>query len=326
MRSTLLKLFSVFAILPFLMVVDAHGAELTPDQTVRVVIYTPPGGPADVVLRLMGQRVTELGGPRLLVEAKTGGGGTVAAAAVKQATPDGRTLLLGDMAMFSVNPTMIDNLSYETKDFKPVTLIYSFSTVLAVPASSPAKTVAELIAMSKTTPGGLSYGTQGPGSLGHLLGAMLFQVTNVRENVPVHYRGATPAATDLAAGQIHLVLGSYPGLLPFVEKNSVRILAVASKSRMSAIPQVPTLAEVGVPGVDLDYWFGLLAPAGTPDAIIRELNEAFVTAAKTPSIVQRLDELALTAVSSTPGEFAALMQSDLSRLAPVVRSLGVKFN
>jgi tripartite-type tricarboxylate transporter receptor subunit TctC len=324
MRHIFLKSLLIAAAL--LGVNSSHAAQLTADQTIRVILYTPAGGPADVVLRLMGEKVTAAGGPKLLIEAKTGGAGAVAAAAVKTAPADGRTLLLGDMAMFSINPTMIPNLSYAPGDFKSVTLIYSFATVLGVPATSPAKNVKELIALAKSTPGGLSYGTQAPGSLGHLLGALLFQTAGVKDSVVVHYRGATPAATDLAAGQVNLVFGSYPGLLPFVEKNQVRMLAVASKNRLSAAPDLPTMGEAGYPAVAMDYWFALFAPAGTPDAIITELNEHFVAAAKTPDIVQRMNAMALDAAYSTPGELDALIKTDAAKLAPLVRSLDLKLN
>jgi tripartite-type tricarboxylate transporter receptor subunit TctC len=209
------------------------------------------------------------------------------------------------------------------KDFRPITLMWSFPQLLAVPLESPAKSVIDLVAFAKAKPGGLSFASQGTGSGGHLLGEMLKLRTGANM-VHIPYRGAAPAATDLAAGRVDFFFVSYSSLLPFLQGGKVRALAVTSPKRLPALPDAPTMAEAGFAGVVLDAWFGLVAPADTPDLVIGKLNAAFVQALRDPQIVKQMTDQGAEARATTPAEFAAFIASETERLGKLVRAVGAK--
>jgi tripartite-type tricarboxylate transporter receptor subunit TctC len=291
-----------------------------PAPQVRIVVSSSPGGNSDLTTRLIAKRVTDLGGPQVIIENRTGGSGVIAAVAVKQSAPDGTTLLLTDQGLFPINAVTKTDLPFDPiADFKPVTLLWSFPSVVAVPASLPAHSVAELVQLARTTPGGISYGSQGAQSGGHLLGVMFGRVTGA-PLVHVPYRGAAPAVTDLVAGRVSLMFVSYSSIKAHVESKAVRILAAASAKRIGALPDVPTLAELGYRDVELETWFGLVAPAGTPDAIVGSLNAQFVKAARTPDIVRQMEERGVDIRTTTPAEFTALIQRDITLLGPVLKA------
>jgi tripartite-type tricarboxylate transporter receptor subunit TctC len=300
-------------------------AELMPtSRPITVVIPFTPGASSDTFQRLVAKKVTENTGQNVLVESKPGGGGTVGAVAVKQAQPDGYTLFQANSGTHAANVTLYPNLPYNAvKDFAPITLMWSFPQLLVVPADSPAKTVAELAAYGKTKPGGLSYGSQGNGSGGHLLGAMFARHVGATM-VHVPYRGAGPAALDVATGRLDFLFISYASVLPHYQSGKVRVLAVSSAKRLVALPTVPTMAETGFPGFELDTWFGLLAPAGTPAPVIGKLHEAFVKAVHAPEVEKQMENQGAEAVTNTPQEFAAYMNADIKRFGDIVNSLGIK--
>ena len=202
--------------------------------------------------------------------------------------------------------------------------MWGFPQLLAVPADSPAKSVADLVALAKSKPGGLSFASQGTGAGGHLLGEMLKQRTGT-PMVHVPYRGAGPAAVDLAAGRVDFFFVAYASVVSFLQAGKVRVLAVTSPKRLPAQPNVPTMAEAGFPGIQLDAWFGLVAPAGTPDAVIGKLHGAFSQAVRDPDIVKTMiDQGAEATPSNTPAEFAAFIASETERFGKIVRAVGVK--
>ena len=260
----------------------------------------------------------------LVVESRPGGGGAIAAAAVKQAQPDGHTLFQANSATHAANAALYSTLPYDPiKDFKPITLMWSFPQLLAVPLDSPAKSVTDLVALAKSKPGGLSFASQGSGASGHLLGEML-KVRTGANMVHVPYRGAGPAALDLAAGRVDFFFVSYSSLLPFLQAGKVRVLAVTSPEPLPTLPGAPTMREAGFDGIALDAWFGLVAPAGTPDAVIVKLNSAFVTAIKHSEITRQIADQGAEPRASTPDEFAAFIASETERIGRIVRAVGAK--
>jgi tripartite-type tricarboxylate transporter receptor subunit TctC len=289
-----------------------------------MVIPFTPGASSDTFQRLIAKKVTEDTGQLIVVESRPGGGGAVGATAVKQAQPDGYTLFQANSGTHAANVTLYPSLPYDPiKDFAPITLMWSFPQLLVVPADGPVTSVAELAAYAKTKPGGLSYGSQGNGSGGHLLGAMLSRHVGA-PMVHVPYRGAGPAALDVATGRLDFLFVSYASVLPFYQSAKVRILAVSSAKRLTALPKVPTMAQTGFPGFEMDTWFGLLAPAGTPEPVIGKLNEAFVRAVHAPEVAQQMEDQGAEAVTDTPQQFAAFIASETKRFGTIVTSLGIK--
>jgi tripartite-type tricarboxylate transporter receptor subunit TctC len=299
-------------------------AELLSTRAINVVIPFTPGASSDTFQRLVAKRVTEDTGQTVIVESRPGGGGSVAAATVKRALPDGHTLFQANSGTHAANVTLYPSLPYDAvKDFTPITLMWSFPSLLVVPADSPAKSVADLAAYARTKPGGLSYGSQGNGSSGHLLGAMFARHVGV-PMVHVPYRGAGPAALDVATGRIDFVFISYASILPHYLSGKVRALAVTSRKRLTALPQIPTVAEVRYPDFELNTWFGLMAPAGTPEPVVGKLNTAFVHAVHAPEVVKQMIEQGAEPITDTPQEFAAYIDSEIKRLGGIVTTLGIK--
>jgi len=302
---------------------SAQGELLSP-RPISVIIPFTPGASADTLQRIVARKVTEDTGQVLVVESRPGGGGVIAAAAVKQAQPDGHTLLQANSATHAANVALYSNLPYDPiKDFKPITLMWSFPQLLTVPLDSPAKSVSELVALAKSKSGGLSFASQGSGTSGHLLGEML-RVRTGANMVHVPYRGAGPASLDLAAGRVDFFFGSYSSLLPVLQAGKVRVIAVTSPERLPALPQAPTMREAGFDGIALDAWFGLVAPAGTLEPVIAKLNSAFVSAIKHPDIVRQIAEQGAEPRAGTPEEFASFIASETERIGGIVRAVGVK--
>ena len=300
------------------------GAELLSNRPITVVIPFTPGASSDTFQRLVAKKVTESTGQTVLVESRPGGGGTIAAVSVKRALPDGHTLFQANSGTHGANVTLYPGLPYDAvKDFAPVTLMWSFPQLLVVPADSPVKSVAELAAYGKTKPGGLSYGSQGSGSSGHLFGALFAQKVGATM-VHVPYRGAGPAALDVATGRLDFLFVSYASVLPHLMSHKVRVIAVTAAKRLAVVPQAPTMVEAGYSGFDMETWFGLLAPAGTPDEVIGKLNAAFVAAVHAPEVAKQIVDQGAEPVTNTPQEYAALIDLEIKRQGALVTSLGIK--
>jgi tripartite-type tricarboxylate transporter receptor subunit TctC len=303
---------------------EPAAAQLLSGRPITVVIPFTPGASSDTFQRLVAKHVSEDTGQVIIVESRPGGGGTVGAVTVKQAQPDGHTLFQANSGTHAANVTLYPSLPYDAvKDFSPITLMWSFPQLLVVPADGPVKTVAELVAYGKTKPGGLSYGSQGNGSGGHLLGAM-FGLKTGATAVHVPYRGAGPASLDVATGRLDFLFVSYASVLPYYQAGKVRALAVSSAKRLTALPDVPTMAEAGFPGLEMETWFGLLAPAGTPEPVVAKLNAAFVKAVHAPEVVKQMVDQGAEAVTDTPQEYAAYIRSEIERFGAIVKTLGIK--
>jgi tripartite-type tricarboxylate transporter receptor subunit TctC len=290
---------------------------------INVVVAVAAGGSSDIGLRTIAAKVEQMGGPKIVVEARPGGGGVTATLGVKDAPPDGKTLLLASYATFVVNPAMGTTQYDPIADFQPITTLFSFPVMLAVPAAMEAKSVADIVALAKQKPGGLSYASQGVGTAGHLLGE-LFKKSTGAPLVHIPYKGAAPAVIDLVAGRVDMM---FVGVLPSKQHlavGSLRPLAVTSKTRMSEVPDAPTMAESGHPDVNTDFvWFGLVAPAKTPDSVVKSLHEMFAKAATSPDVKAKLDEQGISAESSTPAELAARIKADTAKFGPLVKASGV---
>jgi len=295
-----------------------------PDRPIRIIIPYVAGGPADVIARSLAQRITAKGGPSFVVENKTGGGGVIAAQATRQSAPDGTTLFLTDLPTFGINPNLLADFPLDpVRDFKPLTLLFTFPSLLVVPVNLEAKSVAELVTLARNTPGGIAYGSQGQGSGGQLLAEMWGKAAGV-SLVHVPYRGSAQAYPDLVSGRVSFMFGSYGGAKPFLADGRLRALAVPSRERLKALPDIPTLAELGYQDMELELWYGLVAPAATPDDIITALRALFVAEINAPEMVERLEQQGINVVTSTPADFAQLIKSDLGRLAPIVKSINTQ--
>ena len=295
-----------------------------PSRPITILVPFPPGGSSDVMTRAVAQRVADNLKASIVIDNRGGGGGVVAAIATKQAAPDGYTLFLANNGLFGITPALLADLRFDPiKDFEPITPIVQFPSVLIVSSTSPAKTAKELVELAKSKPGGLSFASQGVGSGGHILGEM-FKLKTGAPLVHVPYRGAGPAVTDLAGGNVDLLFGSYVSASGLVETGKLRLLGFTAAKRSPAIPDVPTMAEAGYPGTELEIWHGIVAPAGTPAAIVRKLNEEFVKAAQSPDILRMVQTQAAEISTSSPEEFAKLIASDYDRLGKAVRDAGIK--
>jgi tripartite-type tricarboxylate transporter receptor subunit TctC len=299
-------------------------AELLSSRPITVVIPFTPGASADTLQRIVNKKVTENTGQILVVESRGGGGGTIGASVVKQAPPDGHTLFQANAGTHAANQSLYATLPYDPiKDFRPITLLWSFPQLLAVASDSPAKTVDELVALAKSKPGGLSFASQGTGSGGHLLGEMLKARTGANM-VHIPYRGAGPAALDLATGRVDFFFVSYSSALSFLQAGKIRALAVTSPKRLPALPEAPTMREVGYAGIELDAWFGLVAPAGTPEPVIGKLNAAFVQAVRDPEVTRQIIDQGAEPAGDTPDAFAAFIVSETERFGKIVKAAGIK--
>jgi tripartite-type tricarboxylate transporter receptor subunit TctC len=274
-------------------------------------------------MRLYGDVVSRNIGYRVVIENRAGGGGVIAAMSVKAARPDGYTLRLADIGADAILPAM-QKLPYDTpRDFRPITMLLSWPQFVIVPKSSPANSIADLIALARKKPGGLSHGSQGVGSGGHLLGAM-FQIATGAPMVHVPYKGGGPLFLDLLTGRVDVAFTSYREARAALADKKVKVLAIAGPHRSPLVPSAPTMAEVGYPTVELSPWFGLAAPAGTPDAVIQKLHEEFVKGAKDPELIRKLGEDAIELNTGTPADFAALISSERERLGKVIRAVGLR--
>jgi tripartite-type tricarboxylate transporter receptor subunit TctC len=293
-----------------------------PSRPITIVLPFSAGGSADAAMRLYGELFTRNTGTHVVIENRGGGGGAIAAMTVKKAQPDGYTLRLADIGADAILPLMQKQDYDPIKDFSPIAVLLSWPQFLIVPASSPAHTVADVVALARSKSSGLSHGSQGAGSGGHLLGAM-FQMATGAPLVHVPYKGGGPLSIDLIGGRVDLAFTSYREAKPALADGRVRVIAVASPHRVSLLPDIPTMAEAGYPSIELSPWFGLVAPAGTPEPIIRKLHDEFAKAATDPQLRKRLGEEAIEVHSSTPAEFRSLIDSETQRLGKVVNTLGI---
>jgi tripartite-type tricarboxylate transporter receptor subunit TctC len=299
-------------------------AQTYPSQPIHLIVPFAPGGGMESAVRTVVQTINESGWPQLIVDNRPGGAGTIAALATRQAAPDGYTLMLAAISTHAINATLIPDLKYDPlKDFTPITLLFSYPSVVAVPARSPARTLADLIAMAQTKPGGITYGSPGIGTLGHILPLMLSRASGTAM-VHVPYRGGGPAMLDLLAGRTDFMILNPAGIIPNIRAGRLRALAVTSKARLPYLPDVPTTAELSYPDVYLDGWFGIVAPAGLPQTLVATIHDKFATALTSPDLNRRLTDQGWIVDPIPPSQFRALIRSDMIRLGKLLKNAGAK--
>ena len=295
-----------------------------PSRVITLLVPFPPGGSADTVIRPVAQKVSDSLKQTIVIDNRPGGGGNIAALATKQAAPDGYTLFLTNMGVMSINPILYPDMRLDpVKDFQPITPIISFPHILVVPGDSPVKSVADLVALAKSKPGGLSFGSQGVGSGGQILGET-FKGRVGAPMVHVPYRGAAPAATDVMAGRLDFLFTSYISIGEQAAAGKVRIIAIGGAKRVDVVPNIPTMAELGFPGVEMDMWHGMVAPAGTPAPLVKRLNEEFIKASRSPDIERIVAQQATDIFLLTPEEFSRRIADDTSRLGKIIHDTGIK--
>jgi tripartite-type tricarboxylate transporter receptor subunit TctC len=304
---------------------DAGAQAGYPSKPIRFVVSFPPGGSSDLVARAMAPRMAGRLGQQVLVENRPGAGGNIGVDAVAKSAPDGHAIGIAAAGALTINPHLYPSMPFDPlKDLAPVSMLAVIPIVIA---SSPAGagSVRELIAAAKAQPGKLSFGTTGSGSAMHLAGELLKQMTGI-DMVHVPYKGSGPAAADLAGGQIPLAIVDLTSALPHIRAGRVKAVAVTGPARTVTAPDIPTVAESGVPGFDAVGWFGVVAPAGTPAPVVARLNAEIVDALKVPEIRQHLLAGGAEPATSTPEEFGRFIRSESEKWAKVVKAAGVKLN
>ncbi len=296
-----------------------------PSRNITVINPWPPGGPADIVARPIFAKLAERLGQPVVIENKAGANGVIGSTQVARAQPDGHTLLFSHVGPIAISPSMEKDFPFNSvRDFEPITQIVSAPTVLLVRADMPVKTFQELIAYAKQRPGKLSYGSVGPGSTTHLAGEMLQSAAGI-SILHVPYKGAAPVLTDLIGGQIDMAFINISGAIPNIESGKLRGLAVSTLRRSSLLPQLPAIAEV-YPGYEVNSWYGLMAPAGTPKASVNRLHSEVAQILKLPEVMQVLRNGGLDAEGTTPEVYAAKIKSDLARWNAVLKATGLAVN
>jgi len=299
-------------------------AQDLPDRPIRIVIAFPAGGPTDFVGRLVADKVKDILGRPLIIENKAGANGALGADYVAKSEPDGTTLFLTTLGAVGVTPHMRSDVPYDSiKDFAPVTNVVLNTTLIVVREESPLKTMKDLVASAKAKPGEMTFASTGVGSPPHLTLELLQSVAGVKF-VHVPYRGAAPALTDLLGGQVQLFAADAPVLMSSIKGGKIRAVGAASGQRNPMLPDVTTLAEQGYPNIVVDNWYGLLAPAKTPPAIVAKINDAFVKAINDPVVKKKLIDSGAIPVADTPAEFGKFFKNEYDRWSKVVRASGMK--
>jgi len=299
----------------------AHGQQY-PARPVRMVVPFSPGGPNDIIARLIGHRLGEALGQQVVIDNRPGGGGNIGTDAVAKAPPDGYTLLSAGAGSLIMNPLLM-KVPYTSRDFAPVSLMATAPNVLVVHPSVPANTVKELIALARAQPGRLNYASSGNGSSAHVAVALFASMAGVAlAHVP--YRGTGPGVNDLLGGQVQLAIFGIPPVLPYIKNGKLRALGVSGKQRSTELPEVPTVDEAGVPGYEVSLWYGLLAPAGTPPAIVARLASEVARIVRAPEMREKLLAQGAEPVGGTPEEYAAVIRSDTALWTRVIRETGIK--
>lgn len=296
--------------------------DVYPQHAVKLIVPWPAGGSVDIAARVIAEQLSVNLGQPVIVDNRPGAAGNIGAAAVAKAAPDGYTLLMATTPMI-INRSLYSNLPFDlSRDFTPVSQLVTLSYVL-VANPSVASSVQELIAKAKASPGQISYASSGPGTQLHLIGEGFKRQAGI-DIVHVPYKGAPPALADLAGGHVQLMFPGLPVVDPLLKSGQLKALAVVSKRRLALLPNVPTLAEAGVPNIDFTEWYGVVVPAGTPDKIVTKLNGEIVKILKMPEVRQRLASRGFDPASSTPKEFADLIQEEQKKWAATVAQSGVR--
>src|SRR5258706_4508751 len=294
-----------------------------PNKTIRMIVPFAAGGPTDIIARTVGQKLTESWGQPVVIDNRGGGGGNIGSDILAKATPDGYSLAM-IIVGHAINASLYSKLPYDpVKDFAPVTLAGAATIVLVAHPSVQAKSVKELIALAKSKPGKINWASPGTGTPHHL-GGKLFKTLTGINMVHIPYKGAAPAVVDLLGGQVSLAFVSLPAALPHIKSGKLTALGVSGPQRSAVAPEVPTIAESGLTGYELENWYGVLAPAGTPRGIVNKLNGEIVKILQTQDVKERLNSQGFEIRTSTPEQFAAYLKSEIVKWAKIVKDSGAK--
>ena len=308
-------------------VAAASGASLAqtwPAKPIRIVVPFPPGGGTDIIARETSQRVAKATGWTFVIDNKPGAGGNLGVDAVAKSPADGYTIVLGQSSNLAINPTLYARLPYDPqKDLAPIVLLANAPLVMVTATSTPYKTLADAVNNAKARPGQINFASPGNGTVAHLTSEMFQRAAGIKtQHVP--YKGAAQAMTDVISGTVDLYMSSVPTLLGQIKQGKVRALAVTSARRVDDLPDVPTINEAGYKGFDAVTWFGLLAPAGTPNDVVARLNAEFNKALKQPELAKRLGDEGADPAGGTPEQFAALIRDEIPRWGKIVKDSGAK--
>jgi tripartite-type tricarboxylate transporter receptor subunit TctC len=302
----------------------AVAAQTYPSRPIKLVVPFPPGGPNDIIARVVAQRMSELFGQTVVIDNRGGAGGVVGTEAIAKAAPDGYTIGIASAGAIAISASLVERVPYDsTKDLTAITLVASVPELLVVPAGLNVNSFAELVAMINAKPGQMNFASTGPGSMPHLAGELL-KINGKLNIVHVPYRGAAPAVNDLLGGQVQMMFADIPVLLPHVQAGKLKALAIASKARSPSLPDVKTLGELGLANVDAENWYGMVGPAKMPADIVAKLNAVTVEALKSPDVIQKLSPQGANLVGNKPEEFAVFIKSEIAKWAKVVEASGAK--
>jgi tripartite-type tricarboxylate transporter receptor subunit TctC len=318
MRSLCALLAGLSVLLPAMPVM----AEDFPAHPIRLIVPFPPGGPSDIIARVIGQRMSEIAKQPVLIDNRGGQGGVLGTDVLAKAKPDGYTISISSAGALAISPTM-EKIAYDPlKDLQTVTLVAKVPEMLVVANDVPAKNMAELVALAKAQPGKLNFASSGPGSLPHLAGELL-KLTARIDIVHVPYRGAAPAVNDLLGQQVQMVFLDLPILLPQIRSGGLRAIALGAPERAPTAMDVPTTTEVGMADVQAENWYGMVAPAGTPAPIVAKLNEIAAEAMRDPGVKEKLAIQGAELIGDSPEHFHAFLESEIARWAKVIKDAGV---
>jgi tripartite-type tricarboxylate transporter receptor subunit TctC len=301
-----------------------HAADNFPLRPMRLIIPFPPGGGTDIMGRMVAQRLIDAFGLQVVADNRGGAAGIIGTEMAARANPDGHTLMIGSVSTICINPSLHKNLAFDpVKDLAPISLVASTPSMLVVGSALPVKSVKDLIAVAKAKPGHLLYATPGSGSSSHLGTELFKQVAGVNiQHVP--YKGTGPAVTDLISGQVSMFITNMPSVLPMVKAGRVRALAVTSLQRSTLVPELPTVAESGIPGFEVIVWYGVLAPAAVPRPLLARLNQEVRKMSGMQDVKDKLALQGAEVMSSTQEEFARRIRDDLTKWGKIVRDSGAK--
>ncbi len=301
-------------------------AQAYPSKPLRMIVGFPPGGPSDIVARAVADSLGTVLGQPVVVENRPGAGGNIGTELVTKAQPDGHTLLMGSVGPQAINPAIYTHLPFDMlRDLAPITLVAMVPSVLVVNPGVPARTVAELIAYAKRPGETLRYASGGYGTSPHLAGELFKSMAKI-DLLHVPYKGASPALADLVGGQTHLMFQALPAVMPMVKADRLRIVALTTRKRLAALPDVPTIAESGLPGYDVEPWFGVLTTAGTPPAVIQRLNEAIRQVVAMPAVQQAFEKQGAETVTNSPEEFGAMLRAEIEKWSRIVKEAKIKLD
>ena len=308
----------------FAFVAPAQAQDSFPSKQMRIIVPFAPGGATDVLARLVGQKLSESWGQQVVVENRPGAGGNIGAAAGAKAPPDGHTLTLAAAGFMAVNPSVYAKMGYDSvKDFQPISLLVHAPLLFVVNPKVQAQTVKEFIALAKANPDKLTIGNGGTGTAQHLGGEYFTSTAGIKvTHVP--YKGSAPATTDLLGGVFDAQFDNMVTLIPHVKAGKLRALAVSSARRVPLLPDVPTIAEAALPGFETGTWYGIVAPAGTPQPVVARLNRELNRILALPDVREKLLAQGLEPAGNTPAEFAAMIRSEIAKYAKIVKSAGIK--